>query len=248
MHQRLAGVHIAHHDDDAEQLALGVEQVDDDDLKRQLGSDHLGERLEHRHSPASRRRGAGDRQQAPEMARDRGVMLVAVRTRGRRGNLTRGGDHAVAAGSLGFVQCRVRAREQFLERTVAACDPDRDRQQARFALRVWDVGMLDCRADPLGDRDRPLGVGVAQDQQEFLASEPVGRVGGAQRAARGGGDQPQRLIARQVPEPVVVGLEVVDVADGDRDLLTVFALQRLVHRPVVRQRAPVADPGERVAP
>jgi hypothetical protein len=54
------------------------------------------------------------------------------------------------------------------------------------------------------------------------------------------------LIAGEVSEPIVVGLEMVDIAEQDGDLLAGLAPERPVHRQIVRQGSAVAEPGERV--
>ena len=82
---------------------------------------------------------------------------------------------------------------------------------------------------------------------ELLAPVAVGGVARAQLHPDGRGDRAQRLVARDVAELVVVGLEAVDVADRDRDRLPAAAGVELDVGQVLDQRAAVAQPGQRVA-
>ena len=57
-----------------------------------------------------------------------------------------------------------------------------------------------------------VGVGRVEHEQQLLAAEAVRRVVAAERALHGGGERAQRLVAGEMPEPVVVALEAVHVA------------------------------------
>ena len=113
---------------------------------------------------------------------------------------------------LGLVQRSVGAREQVTDVAHAGRHADRHGQDAALALGMAERGPLDRDPDPLGDLERVGRFETAHDQQQLLSAEAVGAVAGAERAAGDAGDHPQRLIPGQVPEQIVVGLEMVDVA------------------------------------
>ena len=89
-------------------------------------------------------------------------------------------------------------------------------------------------------------VGVRKRDQQLLAAEPEGHVLAAQAAADRDGDRPQRLIAGEVAELIVVDLESVDVAQRDRERLAARLVSGLEPRQLVRERSAVAHAGERV--
>ena len=77
--------------------------------------------------------------------------------------------------------------------------------------------LADGAAQALGDGHRD-GVGrVRQHERELLAAEPGGDVGAARARAQQPGELLEHAIARVVPERVVHALEVVEVADQQRE-------------------------------
>ena len=92
---------------------------------------------------------------------------------------------------------------------------------------------------------RALGVEPARLRQhhgELVPADPVRLVAASQLAAQRVGEQLQRLVARVVAARVVDGLEVVQVAEQQREAGSPFDL---AHQPGA-ERAPVGQPGERV--
>ena len=163
------------------------------------------------------------------------------------GLLALGRADAVAAAVLGLVERAVGPRQHLRGVALAGRDADRDGDHAARVGRVGQGGALDGRAHALGGRQRLARVGVAQDQHELLAAVAVGGVAGAQLHPDGRGDRAQRLVAGDVAELVVVGLEAVDVADRDRERLPVAAGVELDVGQVLDERAAVAQARERVA-
>ena len=102
-------------------------------------------------------------------------------------------------------------------------------------------------ADALDGGERFLGGGVRQHDQQLLAAEPVGHVLAAQAAANRRGDRPQRLVAGEVAELVVVDLEAVDVAQRDRERVAARLVAGLEPGQLVGERAAIAHAGQRVA-
>ena len=108
-------------------------------------------------------------------------------------------------------------------------------------------GLQDLRADALGVR--PLGVG--EDDDELLAAVARGQVERPAREAREHArNRLHRLVSGLVSVAIVVGLEVIDVRQQERDRLAIAgalcpgALQVLVETPpVVDAREPVLHGG-----
>jgi hypothetical protein len=113
---------------------------------------------------------------------------------------------------------------------------------------VRDGHLLDRFANPLGGCPRGIDIGAPHDQEQFFTAEAVGDVPGAQRPPYGGRDGAQDLVTGQVPQPIVVGLEVIDVAEGHCESVAAFTMDRLELGQVVGQRPAVAHPGERIPP
>jgi len=88
---------------------------------------------------------------------------------------------------------------------------------------------------------------VREDEQHLLAPEAVRGVGSARLAADRRAQRAQRLVACQVPEAVVVGLEAVEVAQRQRVRLAALAGALLDDGQVLGQRPAVVHPGQRVA-
>ena len=126
-------------------------------------------------------------------------------------------------------------------------DADRDRQDAAEPGRVRQRRRLDGGAHALDGGERLLGRRVRKHDQQLLAAEPVGHVLAAQAAADRGGDRPQRLVAGEVPELVVVDLEAVDVAQRERERVAACLVAGLEAGQLVGERAAVAHAGQRVA-
>ena len=161
--------------------------------------------------------------------------------------LTTRRDDAIAPAALGVIQGGVGPGEQLSVAALARGHTDRDGHNAPVAGRMGHGHRLDRGADPLGRRPRLGRRGARQYEQQLLAPEPVGAVVGPQRPADGPGDRPQRLIAGQVAHLVVVGLEVIDVAQRHRQGSPQLPVAGLDLRQLVGQGAPVAHAGQGVA-
>ena len=65
-------------------------------------------------------------------------------------------------------------------------------------------------------------------------------------AADRGGDRPERLVAGEVPEFVVVDLEAVDVAQRERERVPACLMAGLEAGKLVGERAAITHAGQRV--
>ena len=97
-------------------------------------------------------------------------------------------------------------------------DADGDRHVDRIVIGVdrHDAGPV---PEPLGDHARLVGVGAGQQDDELLAAEPPHYVRAAHLLAQLGGETAQHLIPREVPIGVVDPLEVVHIAQQQRETL-----------------------------
>ena len=75
----------------------------------------------------------------------------------------------------------------------------------------------DADPEPLGDHRRLRLAGAGQEHREFVAADPGGPVDGADAGADDAGDNPECLVAGEVPGGVVELLEAVEVEDQQRD-------------------------------
>ena len=100
----------------------------------------------------------------------------------------------------------------------------------------------------LGDLERVLVAGAGQDHQDLLAADPVDRVARPQGRPHRVGDVLQDRVAGGVAEPVVDGLEVVEVAEqeGVGEALARVAGLSLELGEALLQRVAVEEAGERV--
>src|SRR4051794_18694949 len=73
-------------------------------------------------------------------------------------------------------------------------------------------------------------------EQELLAAEAIGGVAVPERTSHGRGHHAQCLVAGEMPEPVVVCLEAVDVAQREGEGVTELPMLRLDLREIVRKR------------
>jgi hypothetical protein len=98
--------------------------------------------------------------------------------------------------------------------------PESDgRQVAHPEAPVLDRGPADRLADALAERRHPRRSRVQRDAEELLPTPPADDVLAANHAGDAARDGAEHRVAGLVPEPVVDGLEVVDVderhAEGD---------------------------------
>ena len=107
--------------------------------------------------------------------------------------------------------------------------------------------LLERAAQPLGDRECLRFVGqVLEQHRELVAAEAGGSVLRAERLIDAAGDCAQQLIADGVTEPVVDGLEVVQVEEDHRDPGSGApeAGERMLH--AILEQCAVREPGEPV--
>ena len=151
------------------------------------------------------------------------------------------------AAALGLVHRAVGGAQELLDVAHAlAADRDADagRDPQRLARQV--EARLERRQDALGGLDRVADVRALEQDPELVAAEPRDRVGGAHAGHEPLGHELQQLVAGRVPEPVVDGLEVVEVDEQHGHLggAARTAAERVLGA-VVEQRA-VGEPGELV--
>ena len=114
-------------------------------------------------------------------------------------------------------------------------DADRDRDPTGDERPQLASGLT---SKSLGCPQRALATGVGQHDAEFLASEPHRDVGVTRQVAQQFAEPDQHLVAEIMAETIVDALEMVQVADKQRDVSA--AGDRF------GQPAPVAHAGQRV--
>ena len=87
---------------------------------------------------------------------------------------------------------------------------------------------------------------LRQQDRELLAAGARDRVAGAAVALEDRADAHERLVAGAVPEPVVDGLEVVEVADHDAERLVGTQRALDLGGQLLVEREPVVEARERV--
>src|SRR3954453_21120152 len=137
---------------------------------------------------------------------------------------------AVATELLGAVQRPVRALEQHLRRLVAVPDGDARRGRATRGHRG---------PQPLDELARLGLVAAGHRERELLAAVAREQVGGAQAHGPGRGGLLEQPVAGEVPVLVVVGLEVVEVEDGDAQRRALAPRARELARQLLLPGAPV---------
>jgi hypothetical protein len=100
--------------------------------------------------------------------------------------------------------------------------------------------------DPPGRSHRTIGIGVGQNGNEFVPTDPSDRVGAAERDAQPRPNVAEHAIADVVPESVIDRLEPVEVdhQDSAPDLALGRVTQGLCE--TIFQQEPVRKPRERV--
>src|SRR5690606_6170746 len=158
---------------------------------------------------------------------------------------------AVAAAMLGLIQRLVALGDQLLRAglllRVGGDDADAQGQAAQRTAGVGQVQGGKALMDALGQMAGALQAGIGQDDGELLAAVAAGHVALALQAVVEQLAHPaQGVIARQVTEGVVVGLEVVDIHQqqgkwcAQAPQPTPFGLQLLV------EVAPVVQSGQAI--
>ena len=100
------------------------------------------------------------------------------------------------------------------------------------------------RAQRTGERDRPVVVGIVEQDRELVAAQPGQQVTGVQLLGQAGPDLDQQPVPGVVAEAVVDLLEPVQVQHQQGTSLALG--QRQAGRDVGVERAPVGQPGQRV--
>src|SRR6187551_636804 len=97
------------------------------------------------------------------------------------------------------------------ERRAVLGNTDRDGDWQRRRKRELERLGRDRRANALGQKESRRDAGARQKHDEFLASVPSGNVTASDFAGDAVSELPQHFVARQMPEAIVDGFEVVDV-------------------------------------
>src|SRR4051812_8481764 len=123
---------------------------------------------------------------------------------------------SVLAVALGLQQRVVRVLEHLVERGAVAQvgDPERRGEHRRAALVDGERQLL---AQALERGDGRVARAVGEHEEELLAAVAGGDVTGAQRRLQRRGEQAQGAVAGVVAVGVVEQLEVVEVAQRDRE-------------------------------
>src|SRR5277367_6187800 len=76
-------------------------------------------------------------------------------------------------------------------------------------------------ADAAAESDGLFGIGLRQQQSEFVTTDAESEIRRAHRLPQSRGRELQHLIALQVAVPIVHFLQLVQIEDYDRQLMTV---------------------------
>ena len=188
--------------------------------------------------------GGGDVAQVERLGQQhRGGELLAAAVVGERvEHLERLGvvDHAaVAAQALGREQRAVGGAHERLG-VLAGRGRRRSPTETEIGTGKPRNSFATSRRSALGDGQRLALADAGEHERELLAAEPDGDVVLARAGAQQVGEAAEHVVAGRVPERVVDALEVVEVADRERDPA---APRR--SSPVLEPAA-VAQPGQRV--
>ena len=151
---------------------------------------------------------------------------------------------APAAAALGAVHREVRVAHQVVGRVRAGRDPDAAAQENLLAADL--ERLLERAQDPPCQVLEVDARGVLDQNRELVTAEAGGRVSGAHAAQQPLPDGDEQFIAGDVAEAVVDGLELVEVAEQDRDVGAgrLGARERLTQP--IAQQGPVGKLRERV--
>ncbi len=119
-------------------------------------------------------------------------------------------------------------------------------QLIRRSAQSSDAVVRKAAVEALHDRGGLLARRLRQQQRELVAAEPEGGVRRAQAGAQRLGDLAQGLVAGRVAEGVVDELEVVDVADDERELVAVADGALDLGVELAHERAPVREARQRI--
>lgn len=163
--------------------------------------------------------------------------------------LVRVRPHAVALVRFRSIKSAVGARQAVFGVFAQAGDADAQRERPRARHRgVSNRERLHCCADPFHRLDRIRHALLGKDDQELFAAVAEDQVARANRLENGRRHSLQRDVAREVTVPVVVVLEVIDVAHRNGERAHVAGSVGGDPPQLLVERESVSEPGERVGP
>jgi hypothetical protein len=112
---------------------------------------------------------------------------------------------------LDRAQCARRCNHPCEVRHGRNLDTELQRTERREGLSTKPSAQSDACADPLGEPDGHIAIGVASSDEEFIAPPAENVVRAPTGLAQARGDLPQHLVARGMTEVGVELLELVDV-------------------------------------
>src|SRR5712691_13137589 len=148
-----------------------------------------------------------------------------------------------------FVEGGIGRRDEFLAGAVLGegRDPEAGRDPHRDALLREDRPPLEGFAGTFGELGTAAGVGRGQDQGELFAAPTRRDVHSPERLAQDTGELAQDVVADEMTEAVVHGLEGIEVAEHEREWpaeasgALEFRLERRLRVAAVREAGETVD-------
>ena len=156
---------------------------------------------------------------------------------------------AIAPALLGEIERAVRIADQRVERqpfTGGIRSSDAEAHVHRL-LERWDAPLADQPTDAFGDEHGFGDRGLRQDHRELLTAVATQHVRAARAIDDRGSDRLDHAIADRVAVAVVDRLEVIDVADDQRDRVAVALGAAVLFFDALVEVAAIEQPGQAVA-
>ena len=155
-------------------------------------------------------------------------------------------DDAVATLCFGAIERLISILEKQLCVAARMSSLTRHDTDADRDITVSPMGTLYLVANSLRYRCRSLGCGGRQHDHEFLAAVTGHGVGFSCRAANDLREKPQRAVSRKVTVRVVERLEVIDIAEQQRERLIRALRPRHGLIELLCQGQTIVEAGERI--
>src|SRR5712691_12994127 len=151
-----------------------------------------------------------------------------------------GGYGDAAAGALRLVHRRVRAPEQVIGAALLLEDGDAE------ACVENGTAIGDGCANSLDHHPRLRVGGLHENQRELVAADPVREVRASDRGSQTGREAHELVVADEMAGAVVQLLELVEVAEHEREGSTVALRPRGLRLELADERTAIRQPRERI--